>query len=146
MKELLSTIRGLINDLTRTLTASLVHMDDLFVQMENESEGFEDARMANCQLERALEFLLELRSEYTLQRESIKQKKTKSSIMAAGPQIFLRPEYLPPIPSQPGPPSQSAPFRSWRLLPSQGPPKIEQILSVMPISLSLWTPVPYLLL
>jgi CheY-like chemotaxis protein len=73
-----STIRGLINDLTRTLTGSLVHMDDLLLHMNNDSGEFDDAWLANHQLERALEFFIELRSEYMIQQESINQKKTKS--------------------------------------------------------------------
>jgi CheY-like chemotaxis protein len=73
-----STIRGLINDLTRTLTGSLVHMDDLLLQLDNDSEEFDDAWLANHQLERALEFFIELRSEYMIRQESINQKKTKS--------------------------------------------------------------------
>ena len=73
-----STIRGLINDLTRTLTGSLVHMDDLLLQLNNDSKEFDDAWLANHQLERALEFFIELRSEYMIKQESINQKKTKS--------------------------------------------------------------------
>ena len=78
MEAPLSTIRGLINDLTRTLTGSLVHMDDLLLQLDNDSGGFDDAWLANHQLERALEFFIELRSEYMIRQESINQKKTKS--------------------------------------------------------------------
>lgn len=144
MKELPSTIRGLINDLTRTLTSSLVHMDDLFLHLDKDSEEFDDAWLANCQLERALEFLLELRSEYNIRQMSINQRKTKSLIVATGPQICPKPEYPPPSPGQPGPPSQSTPFRSWLLPPIQGPPAIEPILAVISLSLSLWTPGPYL--
>jgi CheY-like chemotaxis protein len=68
------SIRGLINDLTRTLTGSLVHMDDLLLHLDNDSGEFDDARLANHQLERALEFFIELRSEYMIQQESINQK------------------------------------------------------------------------
>lgn len=75
MKELPPTIRGLINDLTRTLTASLVYMDDLFLQLDNDSQEFDAAWLATCQLERALEFLLELRSEYMIRQKSINKKR-----------------------------------------------------------------------
>jgi CheY-like chemotaxis protein len=78
MEKSPSTIRGLINDLTRTLTGSLVHMDDLLLQLDNDSGEFDDAWLANHQLERALEFFIELRSEYMIRQESINQKKTKS--------------------------------------------------------------------
>jgi len=69
-----STIRGLINDLTRTLTGSLVHMDDLLLHLDNDSGEFDDARLANHQLERALEFFIELRSEYMIRQDSIKKQ------------------------------------------------------------------------
>jgi CheY-like chemotaxis protein len=72
-----STIRGLINDLTRTLTGSLVHMDNLLLHLDNDSGDFDDAWLANYQLERALEFFIELRSEYMIQQESVNQKKKK---------------------------------------------------------------------
>ena len=74
MEALPSSIRGLINDLTRTLTGSLVHMDDLLLHLDNDSGEFDDARLANHQLERALEFFIELRSEYMIRQESIKEK------------------------------------------------------------------------
>jgi CheY-like chemotaxis protein len=77
-----STIRGLINDLTRTLTGSLVHMDDLLLHLGNDSGEFDDARLANHQLERALEFFIELRSEYMIRQDSIK-KQEKSYKLAA---------------------------------------------------------------
>jgi CheY-like chemotaxis protein len=78
MEALPSSIRGLINDLTRTLTGSLVHMDDLLLHLNHDSGEFDDAWLANHQLERALEFFLELRSEYMIQQESVNQKKKKS--------------------------------------------------------------------
>src|SRR4030043_1437174 len=77
MEEPPSTIRGLINDLTRTLTGSLVHMDDLLLHLNNDSGEFDDAWLANQQLERALEFFIELRSEYMIQQKSINQEETK---------------------------------------------------------------------
>ena len=83
MEELPFTIRGLINDLTRTLTGSLVHMDDLLLHLDNDSSEFDDAWLANHQLERALEFFIELRSEYMIRQESINQKKTKSYKLTA---------------------------------------------------------------
>ena len=83
MEKPLSTIRGLINDLTRTLSGSLVHMDDLLLHLDNDSSEFDDAWLANHQLERALEFFIELRSEYMIWQESIHQKKTKSYKLTA---------------------------------------------------------------
>jgi CheY-like chemotaxis protein len=68
------TIRGLINDLTRTLTGSLVHMDNLLLHINNDSGEFDEALLANYQLERALEFFIELRSEYIIRQEN--QEKT----------------------------------------------------------------------
>ena len=63
------TIRGLINDLTRTLTGSMVHLDDLLLQLDNKSSEYDDAWLANQQLERALEFFIELRSLYLFWQE-----------------------------------------------------------------------------
>jgi hypothetical protein len=56
-------IRGLINDLLRTLSASLVHVDDLIMKLERNSDGFPDAILTNEQLSRSIELFLELRSE-----------------------------------------------------------------------------------
>jgi CheY-like chemotaxis protein len=78
-----SSIRGLINDLTRTLTGCLVHMDDLLLHLNHDSGDFDDAWLANDQLERALEFFMELRSEYMIQQESFNQKKIKSYKLTA---------------------------------------------------------------
>lgn len=58
-----SIIRGLINDLLRTLSASLVHVDDLIMKLERSSDGFPDAILTNEQLSRSIELFLELRSE-----------------------------------------------------------------------------------
>jgi CheY-like chemotaxis protein len=77
MKELPSTIRGLINDLTRTLTGSLIHMDNLLLHLDNDSGEFDEAWLANDQLSRALKFFIELRSEYMIRQESVNQNKTK---------------------------------------------------------------------
>jgi hypothetical protein len=71
-------VRGLINDLTRTLTGSLVHMDNLLLQLDNGFGEFDEAWLANHQLSRALEFFIELRSEYMMQQDSINQIETKS--------------------------------------------------------------------
>jgi CheY-like chemotaxis protein len=87
MEEPPSTIRGLINDLTRTLTGSMVHMDDLLLHLDNDSGEFNDAWLANHQLERALEFFVELRSEYMIRQESIK-KKTKSYKLTAAEKLL----------------------------------------------------------
>jgi CheY-like chemotaxis protein len=78
MKAPPSSMRGLINDLTRTLTGTMVHMDDLLLHLNNDSGEFDDAWLANHQLERALEFFIELRSEYMIREKSIDQKKAKS--------------------------------------------------------------------
>ncbi len=59
-------LRGFINDLTRTLTGSMVHLDDLLLELDEDSEEFDHAWLLNHQLGRALEFFLEMRSEYLL--------------------------------------------------------------------------------
>jgi CheY-like chemotaxis protein len=78
MNKPTSTIRGLINDLTRTLTGSMVHMDNLLLNLRNDSGEFDEAWLANHQLERAVQFFIELRSEYMMWQESINQEKAKS--------------------------------------------------------------------
>jgi CheY-like chemotaxis protein len=83
-----SAIRGLINDLTRTLTGTMVHMDDLLLHLNNDSGEFDDAWLANHQLERALEFFIELRSEYMIRQESISQKKAKSYKLTAAEKLL----------------------------------------------------------
>jgi hypothetical protein len=62
MEKPYSEIRGLINDLTRTLTASLVHLDNLLLRLNKNNEEFSEAWLANQQLERCLEFFIQLRS------------------------------------------------------------------------------------
>jgi CheY-like chemotaxis protein len=57
-------------------------MDDLLLRLDNDSGEFDDAWLANQQLERALEFFIELRSEYMIRQESI-NKKTKSYKLTA---------------------------------------------------------------
>jgi CheY-like chemotaxis protein len=80
------TIRGLINDLTRTLTGSLVHMDNLLLHLDNDSGEFNEAWLANYQLERALEFFIELRSEYIIRQEN--QGKTNFYNLAAAEKLL----------------------------------------------------------
>jgi CheY-like chemotaxis protein len=58
------TPRGLINDLIRTITAAIVHMDDLFLNLDRNLEQFDDALLADQQLSMALGYLIELRSFY----------------------------------------------------------------------------------
>ena len=62
-------LRGFINDLTRTLTASMVHLDDLLLELDEDSDEFYHALLANQQLGRALEFSLEMRSAYLLWKD-----------------------------------------------------------------------------
>jgi CheY-like chemotaxis protein len=57
-------IRGLINDLLRALSASLVHADDWIMKLEQNSDGFSDAILANEQISRSIELFLDLRSEF----------------------------------------------------------------------------------
>lgn len=59
-------LRGFINDLTRTLTASMVHLDDLLLELDEDTEEFDHAWLLNQQLGRALEFFLDMRAEYLI--------------------------------------------------------------------------------
>ena len=56
-------IRGLINDLLRSLSAALVHLDDLLIKMDRNSDLFPEVCLTNEQLERSVEVFLELRSQ-----------------------------------------------------------------------------------
>jgi hypothetical protein len=56
-------IRGLINDLLRSLSAALVHLDDLIIKIDRHSEIFPEVCLTNEQLERSVEVFLELRSQ-----------------------------------------------------------------------------------
>jgi len=69
MDEKFPSLRGLINDLVRTITAAIVHMDDLLLNFDRNLEEFDDALLADEQLSMALEYLLELRSLYIFQTE-----------------------------------------------------------------------------
>jgi CheY-like chemotaxis protein len=75
-----STLRGLINDLTRTLTGSMVHLDDLLLRLDDNSEEFDDAWLVNQQLERALEFFIELRSLYLTWQDKLQYEITSFGI------------------------------------------------------------------
>ena len=57
-----SMIRGLLNDLTRTLLSSAIFLDDLHLNLQPNSESYDAWWLANEQLKRAIEFFLELRS------------------------------------------------------------------------------------
>lgn len=70
-----SIIRGLINDLLRALSASLVHVDDLIMKLERNSDGFPDAILTNEQLSRSIELFLELRTECNYLHEESCMKK-----------------------------------------------------------------------
>ncbi len=69
-RKAVCSIRGLINDLTRTLMGTMLHLDDLLLRLDNDSEEFGEAWLANQQLQRSLEFFLELRSEYMICHEN----------------------------------------------------------------------------
>ena len=58
-----SIIRGLINDLLRSLSAALIHVDDLIMKIEKNSDQFSDAMLTNKQLSKSVELFLDLRSE-----------------------------------------------------------------------------------
>jgi hypothetical protein len=57
-------MKGLFNDLTRTLLSSAIFLDDLHLNIKPHSEVYDAWWQANEQLKRAIEFFLELRSAY----------------------------------------------------------------------------------
>jgi len=72
--------RGLINDLIRTLTSAMVHMDDLFLNLDRNLEQFDDALLADQQLSMALGYLIELRSFYIDPTEKDQNNKNHNKI------------------------------------------------------------------
>lgn len=71
-------LRGFINDLTRTLTGSMVHLDDLLLELDEDSEEFDHAWLLNHQLGRALEFFLEMRAEYLIWQDCSHKRNIKT--------------------------------------------------------------------
>ena len=65
MEKHSSILRGLVNDLLRSLSAALVHVDDLIMKVERNSDLFPDAILTNEQLSRSIELFLDLRSEFS---------------------------------------------------------------------------------
>jgi len=63
MEDYSGHIRGLINDLLRSLSAALIHLDDLMIKMDRDSDMFSDVCLTNEQLERSVEVFVELRSQ-----------------------------------------------------------------------------------
>jgi hypothetical protein len=55
-------MKGLFNDLNRTLFSSAIFLDDLHLNLQPHSEVYDAWWLANEQLKRAIEFFLELRS------------------------------------------------------------------------------------
>lgn len=80
-------LRGLINDLLRSLSAALVHVDELIMKVEKNSDIFPDAVLTNEQLSRSIELFMDLRAEcsylieqlFSKHKHSIEESK-KSSV------------------------------------------------------------------
>ncbi len=66
MESAIVRIRGLINDLTRSLSGAIVHIDDSFMVLDKQSHAFDDICLTNEQLSRSLELFLELRLDLLL--------------------------------------------------------------------------------
>ena len=64
MKKESLTIKGLLNDLNRTLFSSAIFMDDLHLNLHPNSEIYHAWWLANEQMKRAIEIFIELRSTY----------------------------------------------------------------------------------
>lgn len=69
MEEPFSRIRGLINDLTLTLSSTIIHIDNLLLTLDRDCEEFDEAWLANGQLEQALTYFIELRSIFLTYQE-----------------------------------------------------------------------------
>lgn len=57
-------MKALFNDLTRALLSSAIFLDDLHLNLRPESEFYEAWWLANEELQRAIEFFLELKSNF----------------------------------------------------------------------------------
>ena len=62
MEQEPSMMKGLLNDLTRTLLSSAIFLDDLHLNLQPNSEVYDAWWLANEQLKRAIGFFLELKS------------------------------------------------------------------------------------
>lgn len=76
MEDQSSILRKLINDLLRSLSGALVHVDELIMKIERDSDEFADAILTNQQLSRSLEIFLELRSECNYFLDQLSVNKT----------------------------------------------------------------------
>ena len=72
-------MRGLINDLLRSMSAALVHLDGLIMKIDKNSDGFSDVILTNEQLSRSIELFLDLRSECNYLLDQIFNAKNKLS-------------------------------------------------------------------
>jgi hypothetical protein len=76
MKQEPSMMKGLFNDLTRTLLSSAIFLDDLHLNLQPDSDVYDAWWLANKQLKRAIEFFLELRSTCFWYLSSVDLKST----------------------------------------------------------------------
>jgi hypothetical protein len=63
---------GFITDLTRSLTASLIHIDNLLLKVKPNNNLYDEVRLANDQITQALMHLLKLR-EITLIQDDLRE-------------------------------------------------------------------------
>jgi hypothetical protein len=62
----------------RSLSAALVHVDDLIMKIKRNSDEFSDAMLTNEQLSRSVELLLDLRSKFNYIFEQLSVNKSNS--------------------------------------------------------------------
>jgi len=96
MYEKYPTTRGLINDLVRSLTAAIVHMDDMLLNLDKNLEEYFDAFLADEQLSMALRYLIELRSLIINQTE-YQNKAKKHNLIIIQEKINLLNNFLTAI-------------------------------------------------
>jgi CheY-like chemotaxis protein len=96
MDEKYPSPRGLINDLVRTITAAIVHMDDMLLNSDRNLEEFDDAILADEQLCMALRYLIELRSLIIGQTE-YEHKDKKQNLIVIQDKINLLNNFLTAI-------------------------------------------------
>jgi CheY-like chemotaxis protein len=69
---------GFLTDLTRSLTASLIHIDNLLLRVEPNNESYGEVWLANEQIGQALKSLIKLR-ELSLYQDDVREKRVKPS-------------------------------------------------------------------
>ncbi len=83
-------VKGIFNDLTRTLFASAIYLDDLRLIIQEDQEAFNSWSMANDQLNRAIEYFFLLKSSYIFSHEIFNNGNYKGNLDEKYPKQYFR--------------------------------------------------------